>query len=134
MNAFDRYCEELSEKIRSTYESGISISEAEKLASELIMAQIATARELQTVDLDSRMKKSGVKAVRGAVYLDLTSKADKKPTEAALAASIDTNKIVLDQQQAYDEAEVRRAYLENFFSIFRDAHIHFRHIAKGTYE
>lgn len=133
MTNFENLCKSLESKIQNAYEQGITIEEAEKLASEFLYAQMTVSNELKTADLDSRMKKSGVKSIKAAIYLDIVQKADKKPTEAQIGAMIDSNKIVLDEQQALDLSEVDRDALERYYNIFINAHIHFRGVAKGNF-
>lgn len=123
----------LETKIKDSYEQGVTADEAEKLASEFLHAQMMIAAELRNLDLDARMKKSGVKAIRAAIYLDICSKADKKPTESQIAALIDTDKVVGTEQQAFDQAEVDRNELERYYDIFGNGHIHFRTVAKGSF-
>lgn len=125
--------EELISGIQKSYESGITIEEAEKLAGKFLNAQIQVANELQKVDLDSRMKKSGVKAVKAAVYMEAAIKTDKKPSDVMLEQLINKNEIVASQQELLDIAEVEKDKLYNYLSIFREAHIHYRSIAKGSF-
>jgi hypothetical protein len=80
------------------------------------------------------MRKSGVKAIRAAVYLEGATKGEKKPSDVLLEAVVNTDKIVQDEQNALDAAEVRRNGLENYLSVFREAHIFFRGVAKGRFE
>lgn len=133
MSKFKDLCEQLETKIQKSYGEGVTMETAERLASEFLYAQLQVSAELKRADLDSRMRKSGVKAVRAAIYLDIVSKADKKPVEAQLAAMIDSDKIVIDEQQAYDVAEVEAEDLKRYYDVFGNAHIHFRGISKGSF-
>lgn len=133
MSNFKNMCQELEAQIQNAYTEGISLDEAEKLASKFLSAQLAVSAELTKKDLDSRMRKSGVKAVRAAIYLDILQKNEKKPTETAIASTIDSDKIVLDEQEALDRAEVARDELKRYYDIFGNAHIHFRSVAKGSF-
>lgn len=133
MSNFKNMCQELEAQIQNAYTEGISLDEAEKLASKFLSAQLAVSAELTKKDLDSRMRKSGVKAVRAAIYLDILQKNDKKPTETAIASTIDSDKIVLDEQEGLDKAEVERDELKRYYDIFCNAHIHFRSVAKGSF-
>lgn len=127
-------CQQLESEIEQSYEEGVTPEKAEKLAGKFLKAQMQVSAELTKADLSSRMRKSGVKAVRAAVYLDIVSKAEsKKPTETHIASTIDTNDLVGTEQQAYDEAEVQKSELERYYDIFVQAHVHFRTIAKGTF-
>ncbi len=130
---FSDLCKSLEDKIKSTYTDGVTMEDAEKLAAEFLFAQLQVSTELKTADLDARMKKSGVKAIRGAIYLDIIQKNERKPTEAAIAAMIDTDKIVLNEQSDLDAAEVSRDDLERYYNIFQNAHIYYRTVAKGTF-
>lgn len=132
MNNFEQFCNSLETKIQSSYEEGITMEDAEKLAGEFLFAQLKVSTELKKNDLDSRMRKSGVKAIRAAVYLDAATKGDKKPTEAALSAIIDSDKLVIGEQRSFDEAEVERDNLERYYDVFGQAHVYFRQLAKGN--
>lgn len=125
--------EALIEKIKSSYESGITTVEAEKLAGEFLYAQIQVSTQLAKLDLDAKMRKSGVKAVRSAVRSEEVKKHEKKPTESALDDVVNLNEIVQSEQDKLDNAEVSRDELDRLFNIFKEAHIHFRTIAKGSF-
>lgn len=133
MTNFEKLCERLEAKIQSAYTEGVTLEEAEKLASEFLHGQLAVSNELKKSDLSSRMRKNGVKAIRAAIYLDTVQKSDKKPTESQLTAMLDSDKIVSDEQEALDLAEVGRDELKRYYDIFTNAHIHFRGIAKGSF-
>jgi hypothetical protein len=128
---FKEFCEQLEVKITATYEQGVGLESAERLAGELLMAMIRISKELEIQDLDSRMRKSGLKAVRAAAYLDIVSKGEKKPTESHIAALIDTDKLVNDEQTGLDKSEVLRDSLDRYYNIFQNSHLHFRAIYKG---
>lgn len=132
MSSFDILCKDLEAKIQSSYEDGITMENAEKLAGEFLFAQIQVSNELKRTDLDSRMRKSGMKAVRAAIYLDSATKGEKKPTEAMLAATVDSNDLVMGEQKGFDEAEVERDNLERYYDVFGQAHVYFRQLAKGN--
>ncbi len=131
---FKDYCKQLEAKIQSSYESGVTLEQSEKLAAEFLHAQMKVSEELKTADLDSRMRKSGVKAVRAAIYAETCSKADKKPTEAQIEHTINSNEIVQNEQLELDKAEVSRDDLERYFSIFKESHIYFRNVSKGRFD
>lgn len=124
----------LEAKIQKSYEEGVTLEEAERLAGEFLHAQLVLSGELTKADLDSRMKKSGVKAIKGAIYLEIVQKAERKPTEAQLTALIDSDKIVVEQQEGLDKAEVSREELHRYYDIFLNAHIHFRNISRSKFE
>lgn len=125
--------EALVEKIKSSYEQGITTIEAEKLAGEFLYAQIQVSTQLAKLDLDAKMRKSGVKAVRSAVRSEEVKKHEKKPTESALDDVVNLNEIVQAEQDKLDGAEVSRDELERLYNIFRESHLHFRSIAKGSF-
>lgn len=133
MSAFKTLCLELETSIQTSYEAGVSMEEAEKLASKFLYAQMQVSNELRKADLDSRMQKSGLKAIRSTIYLDEVSKADKKPSDVLLEAIVNINEVVQGQQNALDLSEVTRDELNRYYSIFQNAHIHFRSIAKGSF-
>lgn len=130
---FKQLCEQLETKIKDSYEQGITLEQAERLASEFLYAQLAASGELRKADLDSRMKKSGVKAIRAAVYLNEVKGAEKKPTEAMIQSIIDSDELVAGEQKGFDVAEVERDDLKRYYDIFTNAHIHFRGVAKGSF-
>lgn len=134
MNNFKTLCDVLEAKIKSSYEDGVTLENAEKLAGEFLYAQLQVSGELRKADLDSRMRKSGLKAIKATVYIESASKGDKKPTEAMLAATVDKNEVVQKEQDSLDTAEVDKAELERFYSIFQNAHIYYRGIAKGKFD
>ena len=130
---FLKLCEELTNQIQDSYESGITMEEAEKLAGKFLYAQIQVSEELKKSDLDARMRKSGLKAIRAAVYLDAATKGDKKPSDVLLEHLINQTPEVNQSQDGMDKAESERDHLQNYLNIFKDAHIHFRSIAKGSF-
>lgn len=131
---FKELCKQLEAKIQNAYEQGTTTEDAERLASEFLYAQLQVSTELKNADLDSRMKKSGLKAVKAAIYMEAATKTDKKPSDVMLQALVDMNDIVQGEQTAFDQAEVSRDELERYYNVFREAHIHFRGIAKGKFE
>lgn len=130
---FTQLCDTLTDDIKNSYEQGVTMEEAEKLAGKFLHAQLMVAEQLRVADLDSRMKKSGLKAVKAAVYMQEATKTDKKPSDSFLQAKVDMDEIVTGEQKVFDEAEVLRDSLSNYMNIFKDAHIHFRSIAKGAF-
>lgn len=131
---FEEICKKLEEKIKSSYEEGVSLEVAERLAAEFLHAQMLVSNELKIADLDSRMRKTGVKAVRAAIYADTCSKSDKKPTEAQIEHTINVNELVQGEQKSLDAAETNRDDLTRYYNIFREAHIYYRGIAKGKFD
>lgn len=127
-------CYTLQDKIKEAYTSGVTLEEAERLAGEFLHAQMEVAKELQVVDLDSRMRKSGVKAIKAAVYMEAATKTDKKPSDVMLEAVVNMSKMVADEQAGFDAVEVSKDALSNYLNIFKEAHVHFRGISRGRYE
>jgi hypothetical protein len=131
---FQELCKQLEKKIQQSYEQGVTLEDAEKLAGEFLGAMIKVSDELKSADLDSRMKKSGLKAIRASAYTQICSRDAKKPTEAAIDAEITSDKIVQQEQQDLDNAEVNRDALERYYNIFQNAHIFYRGVSKGRFE
>ncbi len=134
MTNFQKFCEELTRDIQNAYESSPTLEESEKLAAKFLNAQIQVGAELKAADLDSRLRKSGVKAIKAAVYMENATKSEKKPSDVMLQAMVDMDQIVISEQSAFDSAEVLKNELENYLNVFRDAHIFFRGVAKGRFE
>ncbi len=133
-NEFTAFCETLTKEIKEAYEVGVSLEHAEKLAAKFLHAQLIVGEQLRTVDLDARMKKSGVKAIKAAVYLEAATKTEKKPSDVMLDAIVNTNELVMGEQKLLDTAEVNKAALENHLNVFRESHIFFRGVAKAKFE
>lgn len=127
------FCEQLETAIQQAYESAVTIEEAEKLAAKFLHGQLQVSQALRGQDLDARMKKAGLKAVKAAVYMNEVGKSEKKPTEAMLTSLIDSNELVNGAQSDLDTAEVDRDYLKACYDIFNNAHIHFRGVSKGAF-
>lgn len=131
---FDQLCEELETAITTSYEEGVSLDEAEKLMFKCLAIRLLLSAELSKVDLDTRMKKSGVKAVKAAIYLEAATKDPKKPSDVMLGAIVDSNELVRGEQDRLDAAEVKKAELERLDNIFENAHVSFRKIGTGKFE
>src|SRR5262245_31155706 len=100
---------DLESEIKDAYEgSGKTVEEAEKLAAKFLHAQMQISSELKTSDLDTRMKKAGVKAIRAQMYLEEVSKSEKKPSDTLLDQVLNSNNIVVAAQSDFDEAEASR--------------------------
>ncbi len=127
-------CEDLKLEIQKSYEEGITLEEAEKLAGKFLSAQISVAEVLKAADLDARMKKSGSKAVKAALYMQEATKGDKKPSDTFIQNIVDMNEIVQNEQNRLDAAEVEVDALNNYYNIFREAHIFFRGVSRGRFE
>ncbi len=128
---FKEYCESLEAKIIQSYTEGVSLDTAEKLAGEFLVAQLKVSRELAKKDLDSRMRKQGVKAIRAALYTKIKGEVEKI-TEAAMTAQLDNNELVSGEQTSYDEAEVNKAELERYYEVFQAAHVYYRQTSRGV--
>ncbi len=131
---FKEMIEALAQDIQGAYEDSPTIPEAEKLAGKFLYAQIQIANELQICDLDAKMKRAGTKAVKAAVYLEHATKGDKKPSDTMLGALVDSSDIVMGQLKTEAQAEVDRDWLRNHFEIFKEAHIFFRALCKGSFQ
>lgn len=134
MTSFKALCEELTAEIQESYEAGVTLEQAEKLAGKFLNAQIQVSDKLRQSDLDARMKRSGLKAVKAAVYLEGVKAQDKKPSDVLLSAQVDINKEVNAAQDLFDTAEAEHDALERYYNIFKESHIHFRGISKGRYD
>ncbi len=126
--------EKLETIIKNAYESSVTIEEAERHAARFLGAQMDAANRLKDADLDARMRRAGLKAKKANVYLDAVAGADKKPSDVMIGNIVDTDEEVIAEQKAFDIAEVERDYIQNYFNVFKEAHIHFRSIAKGRFE
>lgn len=127
-------CQSLTDSIQKAYESQVTIPEAEALAAKFLHGSILVGSALRTVDLDARMRKSGLKAIKAEVYLNAIKSSEKKPTEAALESMINVDPTVREEQNALDNAEVTRDELKNYLAVFHEAHVFFRGISKGKFE
>lgn len=132
MNKKDLFA--LEEIIITSYESGVTLDDAERLAARFLHAQMQISSSLQALDLDTRMRKSGVKAIRAAVYQQACTAGEKKPTESALEHILNASPEVSGAQDAFDTSESERDALERYFGIFKDAHVYFRQVSKGRFE
>lgn len=124
----------LVDKVKSTYESSVTLDEAEKLAAEFLYGQMVISEQLKIVDLDARMRKSGYKAICAAIYMENATKSDKKPSDTLLQHLVEQNELVRGERNGLDEIEVERDRLQNYFNIFKDAHIYYRGISRGKFE
>lgn len=131
---FTAFCKEIETDIQNAYIGSVSIQDAELLAAKFLHAMIQIGDALRDADLDSRMRKSGLKALKAGVYLNEASKGDKKPSDVMLNAMVDRDAMVCDSQMAFDRAEVYKLELENYLHVAKEAHIYFRGVAKGRFE
>ena len=121
----------LENKIKNSYEEGVTIEVAERLAGEFLHAQMLLSAEMRKTGLDARMRKSGVKAIRAAIYMEGATKGDKKPSDVLLQAQVDMNDLVMGEQKSYDESEENFTELQRYYDIFTQAHVYFRQLAKA---
>ena len=133
MNDNNNEFQALQDIFLKAYNQGTSLEEAERLAARFLTAQMNVAVELEAMDLDTRAKKAGLKAIKAAVYMECVKGSDKKPAEGYLDHYVTLDKTVCDAQDRFDEADARKESLSLFFGIFKDAHIYFRGIAKGSF-
>jgi hypothetical protein len=124
----------LEQKIINSYTEGVTTEQAENLAGEFLEAQIKASEELKQLDLNARLLKSLVKQTRAEVFVKEATTPEKKPSDTLLTALVDKDQKVCAEQGAFDEAEVTRDEIQRMFSIFKDAHLHFRAIAKGKFD
>jgi hypothetical protein len=125
--------EQLVKIVRTAYESGTTMDEAERHAARFLEAQLNVAAELASLDLDARMKKNGMKAARAQIYLDLCAGSEKKPSDTFLEQQVTLDRTVNLAVDLYEKADARRENLTLYLGIFKDAHVYFRGIAKGAY-
>jgi hypothetical protein len=126
-------CEELQVAVTEAYESGVTMERAEAMAARMLGAQLTIAAALATADLNARMRKNGVKAIKASVYMQEIARYDKKPSEGFLEQAVNAEKLVTDEADAYEKADATKEELQSYFGIFKDAHIYFRGIAKGSF-
>jgi hypothetical protein len=127
-------CEELKLAIENAYNEGISIPDAEKLAARTLTARLELSDEIKSAALDSKMRRNGVKVVRANAYMDEITKHDKKPAEAFLENAVNLSPEVNEEENSYAEAEAELSRLIAYLDVFKDAHLYFRTIMKGSFE
>lgn len=124
----------LEKKIIESYTEGVTLDAAEKLAGEFLEAQIRISEELTKLDLSARVHKAANRQNRAEVFVKEATKGDKKPSDTLLNALVESDEIVKSSQAEQDFAEAERDEIDRLFSIFKDAHLHFRAIAKGKFD
>ena len=125
---------ELTETINKAYEQGVTMQEAERLAARTLTIRIELTDQIKERDLDARMKKHGVKAIKARAFVEEIVKHEKKPTESQLDAAVNLSPLVEAAELLFAESETTKNQLEAYSDIFKDAHIFFRGVAKGQYE
>jgi tartrate dehydratase beta subunit/fumarate hydratase class I family protein len=126
-------CDSLEAKITDSYEGELTMAIAEKLSAEFLVAQMQLAKAIRVADLDSRLRKSGVKAIKAAAYNEIGSKSDKRMTVDAMDHALNMDSTVNTAQDEFDKAETDRDELERYYDIFRECHVYYRGIAKGIF-
>lgn len=120
----------LMNEVKKSYESPLTRDEAQKLAGQFLHAMFTLGEDMKVADLDSRNKKSALKALKATVYLEAATKTDKKPADSMLEAIVNSNISVQSEQNKLDDAEVLRDSLQTYFNIFKEAHVFFRGICE----
>jgi hypothetical protein len=131
--SFEKTVKELEVIIHRAYAEGVTMQEAERLAARTLTVRLEISEQLKVADLDARMKKHGVKAVRAAAYLEEVAKHEKKPAEGMLDHVVNMQNSVAKEERIFAESEVERDLYQNYLEIFKDAHLYFRSIMKGTF-
>lgn len=134
MSTLNALIESLTKDIENAYETSITMEEAERLAAKFLLGQIKVSESLASADLDARMRKQGVKAIRAAVYLENATKGEKKPSDVMLEAMVNRDDLVSGEEASYIKAEVEAERLQNYLNIFKDAHIYARGVSRGRFE
>lgn len=129
---FNEYIGQLEKKIQQAYTQDLTLEEREKLAAEFLEAQLKVSKELKNASLEARMRRTGVKAVKAAVYLAEIAKNEKKPSDVLLNALVDTNKLVQDEEEAYIQLEENANELDRIYNVTREAHTFFRQSSRGV--
>jgi hypothetical protein len=125
---------ELKATIDRIYNEGCTIIEAERLAARTLSIRLDISDRIKEVDLDARMKRHGVKAIRAQAYMDELVKYDKKPAEGLLDHAVNLSELVSAAEGLYSSADTEVDRLKAYLDVFKDAHLYFRNIARGTYE
>jgi len=123
--------QEVVDLLQDTYQNGITLDQAEKEAAFFLSHQLNVSDALKAADLDVRMRKNSLKAVKAAIYMELCTKGEKKPTESFLEHALNTNPLVSQAQDELDEAEVNFADLTRQFGVYKEGHIYYRGISKN---
>jgi hypothetical protein len=127
--------DELKQIIVDAYEINTTMMAAEKYAALFLSAQMEVSEQLRSSELDRRMRKRGLKAIKSAVRTEaIKSSSDgRKPTEGVLEDIVNLSSLVASQEEEFDTSEVNSEALERDYNIFREAHLYFRTISKGTF-
>lgn len=120
--------------IEATSEEGCTLEQAERTAAMSLGIMNSLSEQLKHQDKDRRMRKRGLKAIKSAVRMAEVKKYDKKPTESQLQDVVDTDELVMKEEQAFDDSEVDTEELERQYGIAKESHLYFRGISKGRFE
>ena len=126
--------QELQDTIARAYTEGVTMQEAERLAAHTLSVRLQIADHIKSSDLDARMKKHGVKAIRAQVYLEQIAANEKKPTEAWLESAVNMSDLVKAEETLYAESDTDTRRLETYSDVLKDAHIFFRKVMGGSFE
>jgi hypothetical protein len=132
-NDLQQIFDDLKESVTAAYNCGTTMEEAEKLAGRCLGAQLDIAKALSSTDLDTRMKKNGMKAAKAQAYMTEVGKYDKKPSDTLIENAVALDSMANKAVDLYETADAKKEELTLYFGIFKDAHIYFRTIAKGTF-
>lgn len=133
MDEFKTTINSVKEQIEASYEKGMTVSEAEVFATKLLGYMMQLSEAIRSADLDCRMRRAGLKAIRAAMYLEFAAKGDKKPSDVMLDHMINSNPLVQGEQERFDNAEVNKEEIERNFKIFELAHQHFKKMGQGAF-
>lgn len=124
---------DLEQKMMAVAKDNQTIEEAEELAMELCAIEFRLVTEITPLHMDMLQRKNGVKHLRAAIRLEHMSKAGdgKKPTEGHLEALLDSDKLIIDEQKASDEAICEYAEAERLLNAVQNAQIPMRKKAGG---
>lgn len=129
---FKERVKELEDIIQDAYPNRPSLDEAEGQALNFCSGILQVSAQLSVADLEARMRKSGLKGIRAALYLDIVQNSEKKPTETAIDSMITVNELVAKEQQKLDEADVAKADLERLYETFNHVAVLFRQMSRGV--
>lgn len=125
---------ELENDIKRAATKNLEVDEAERLAAKFLLARLEVGKLLRQQDLDARLAKNALKTEKAIVYLGEVKKNERKPSDVLLEHTIQLDEGVAGAQRSFDQAEVDRDNLQDYYSTFHEAHLYFRGIAKGRFE
>jgi hypothetical protein len=126
--------EKLVALIQQAADEGLTLEGAEKAAGVALGVMNDLSAKLAAADLDRRMRKRGLKAIKSAVRTEEVKRHEKKPTESALEDVINLSPLVCGEEEAFDTAEVNTEELERQFAIAKESHLYFRGASRGRFE